>query len=174
MELIKEMDENYKLMFEDNYDPNMDAMMAKMLSNNVSHIDTWFPEHRDCICEGYHNRCPKAPVELCRFDLECTKPTCHYYHSDGRIPKLDVERTKAPNAPIKLCRFDLDCTKPTCHYSHSDGRIPMKVEEQKVLNTPNAPIKLCRFDLKCVKPNCHYSHSDGRVNETLQQKEVVH
>lgn len=56
----------------------------------------------------------------CKFDPNCTRPNCPYYH-----PSHKQRPTAKPHHPVSstACRFGAACTRAECPYGHPPGRV---------------------------------------------------
>lgn len=81
---------------------------------------------------------------LCRFNLNCTNPTCHFAHQSPAAP---------PNTPLDMadtCDFGAACQNTKCV-----GRHPSPSQRQSHKQDVD-----CKFAPHCANPQCPYRHPD--------------
>jgi nuclear polyadenylated RNA-binding protein NAB2 len=132
----------------------------------------------------------KHPFEvMCRFNLHCTNPECHFAHQSpaNRRPNVAVDMSltcpvgaactntkclarhpspaqkQAYNKSEVPCKFYPHCTAGTsCPFKHPDTRPCRNGADCKVDGCPFAHSAIeCRYT-PCTRPDCPFRHKEGQ------------
>lgn len=123
---------------------------------------------------------------LCRFNLKCTNPTCHFAHQSPAAPPgqtLDMNDTcdfgpacqnpkcvgRHPSPSQRQthkqevdCKFAPHCANPQCPYRHPDMPPCRNGADCSVPGCKFSHSKImCRYT-PCTKPNCPFKHAEGQ------------
>lgn len=123
---------------------------------------------------------------LCRFNLKCTNPTCHFAHQSPAAPPgqtLDMNDTcdfgaacqntkcvgRHPSPAQRFthkqevdCKFAPHCANPQCPYRHPDMPPCRNGADCSVPGCKFSHSKImCRYT-PCTKPNCPFKHAEGQ------------
>ncbi|KAF2670925.1 hypothetical protein BT63DRAFT_423193 [Microthyrium microscopicum] len=123
---------------------------------------------------------------MCKFNLYCTKPDCHFAHqSPAAPPGVSVDTTiectygaacknfkcigrhpspakKFEHQAAQECRFGPNCQNPKCQFKHSATKSCRNGGDCTDEGCPffHSPIE-CKFT-PCTNPNCIYKHKEGQ------------
>lgn len=137
---------------------------------------------------------PDPTKTMCKFNLYCTKPDCHFVHQSPAAPpdtavdmndecsfgaactsrkcvgKHPSPAKRSTHQSAQQCRFYPNCMNPNCQFSHPStppcrNGADCNVSGCKFFHNP----MVCKFN-PCLNPVCPYKHEEGQKQGKFQDK----